>query len=219
MAGAAGGGRAAGGARSPGAVCADAALRGPPRGPPRCRRGVRALEAQDTGRWDSALIAQAEQALWLASERRTPGPYQLEASIQSVHADRARTGATDWEAVHRLYRILARAHPSTGARVGLAASLGRVGQPAEGIAILDALDGDRVRLHQPFWAVRAHLLAATGATGAAREAYQRAAGLADDEAVRRWLLARRPEAGADMGDASEPSDAPETGAGSAPHKG
>ncbi|MAQ19255.1 MAG: RNA polymerase subunit sigma-70 [Sandaracinus sp.] len=150
------------------------------------------LEAQATTAWDHELILEAEKALWLASKRRTPGPYQLEASIQSIHAHRARSGVTDWAGVERLYAVLAREYPSLGATVGWAASRGRVGQPREGLALLASIPAARVARHQPYWAVRAFLLGAAGELAEARGAYERAAGLATDEAVRRWLLAQRP---------------------------
>ncbi|MEO0321689.1 MAG: DUF6596 domain-containing protein, partial [Myxococcota bacterium] len=118
------------------------------------------LEAQDPATWDLALIAEAEKALRLAARQRVPGPYQLEASIQSYHADRVRTGTTDWAAIHASYGVLVARYPTLGAYIGQAASYGRVGAPAEGLALLDRLEEGPVARHQPFWAVRAHLLAA-----------------------------------------------------------
>ena len=50
------------------------------------------LEEQDTDRWDTDLIQSGEIALWRAAAQGQPGRYQTEASIQSIHADRARTG-------------------------------------------------------------------------------------------------------------------------------
>jgi predicted RNA polymerase sigma factor len=44
----------------------------------------------------------------------------LEAAIQAVHCDRARSGVTDWEALHTLYAALVRVAPSLGERAGRA---------------------------------------------------------------------------------------------------
>jgi RNA polymerase sigma-70 factor (ECF subfamily) len=56
-----------------------------------------------------------------------------------------------------------------------------------------AVDSTRVSLYQPHWAARAGLLARTGETDAADEAYERAIGLEPDPAVRRFLQQRRAE--------------------------
>ena len=49
------------------------------------------------------------------------GRFQLEAAIQSVHCDRARTGVTDGAALVKLYRGLIAVAPTRGAREALAA--------------------------------------------------------------------------------------------------
>jgi predicted RNA polymerase sigma factor len=54
------------------------------------------LSEQDPTTWSSAAIVEAESGLALAAEQGRIGRYQLEAAIQSVHAERARTGRTDW---------------------------------------------------------------------------------------------------------------------------
>ena len=62
---------------------------------------------------------------------------------------------------------------------------------AAGHAALGALADDaRLAEYQPYWAARAGLLAETGDTDAAAEAYQRAIGLEADPAVRRFLQQR-----------------------------
>jgi RNA polymerase sigma-70 factor (ECF subfamily) len=144
------------------------------------------LEEQDTSRWNHDLIAEAEQTLRAAAEAGEPGPFQLEAAIQSMHAHRAVSGQTDWHGIERLYSVLAVADPSLGASIGWAAALSRIGACDRGLGVLDALPPDRVARHQPYWAVRAHILAKTGHPEAAAT-YQRAIGLTDDSAIRAWL--------------------------------
>ena len=52
-----------------------------------------------------------------ASELGAPlGRFQLEAAIQAVHCDRARTGELDAETLVRLYRGLVAIAPTTGSR-------------------------------------------------------------------------------------------------------
>lgn len=149
------------------------------------------LEEQDTDRWDRDLLESGEVALWRAAEHGESGRYQIEATIQSLHMDRARTGRTDWAAIRAAYRVLVHDHPTSGAMIGCAAAHGRVGEAATGLALLDGLDPERVRHHQPYWAVRAWLLAASGRGDEAVDAYDRAIGLTTDPAVREWLGRRR----------------------------
>jgi predicted RNA polymerase sigma factor len=56
------------------------------------------LSAQDTQQWSLPLIDEAERHLAAASSRNCAGRFQLEAAIQSVHAERARSGRTEWAA-------------------------------------------------------------------------------------------------------------------------
>jgi hypothetical protein len=101
--------------------------------------------------------------------------------------------------------------------VALAAHLGGPRGAAEGLAALDALEGDaRLAEHQPYRAARAALLARTGRTRAAADASRRAIGLESDPAVRRFLQAelsraRRPAAG--------PAPDPRRGIAGAPSRG
>lgn len=149
------------------------------------------LDEQDTARWDRQLIESGELALWWAARHEQPGRFQIEASIQSLHTDRVRTGTTDWSAICRAYEVLLDGYPTLGAAIGYAAALGRTGAPARGLAVLDRLDADRVRRHQPYWAVRAALSAQAGRGPESDAAYDRAVGLTADPAVRDWLVEQR----------------------------
>lgn len=148
------------------------------------------LSEQDVALWSGELIAEAEHELSLAATRQSPGRFQLEAAIQSVHAQRATTGETNWEAIALLYEGLVRHTPALGALVGRAAALGNARGAAAGLAALDALPPESIADYQPCWAVRAHLLAATHDPRAA-DAYARAAALSEEPEVRAFLQERR----------------------------
>ncbi|HTN58740.1 MAG TPA: DUF6596 domain-containing protein [Protaetiibacter sp.] len=80
------------------------------------------IDVQDTALWDAELIAEGEALLRRASRLGAPlGRFQLEAAIQSVHCDRARTGVLDRDALVRLYHALVAVSPTSGARAALAA--------------------------------------------------------------------------------------------------
>jgi predicted RNA polymerase sigma factor len=149
------------------------------------------LSEQDTQQWSLPLIDEAERHLAAASSRNRAGRFQLEAAIQSVHAERVRTGRIEWTATVLFYEQLIRISPTLGARIGYAAALGEANGSQAGLEALDRIGQDAVSGYQPYWAVRAHLLQRLGKTSEAADAFDRAIGLAEDPAVRQFLLERR----------------------------
>jgi len=146
---------------------------------------------QDSQQWSLPLIEEAEGHLAEASSRGCAGRFQLEAAIQSVHAERARGGRTEWTAIVLFYRQLIRICPTLGTRTGYAAAVGEANGPEAGLVVLDGIDPEDASAYQPYWAVRAHLLQRLGKTSEAADAFDRAIGLAEDPAVRQFLLQRR----------------------------
>jgi predicted RNA polymerase sigma factor len=149
------------------------------------------LSEQDPKLWSLPLIEEAERHLAEASKYGHPGRFQLEAAIQSVHAERARGGRIEWTAIARFYEHLIRISPTIGRRTAYAAALAEATGMERGLAVLDAIDQDAVSAYQPYWAVRAHLLQRLGKGPEAEHAYDRAIGLAEDRAVREFLLRKR----------------------------
>jgi predicted RNA polymerase sigma factor len=149
------------------------------------------LSEQDSQQWSLPFIEEAERHLAEASSCGRTGRFQLEAAIQSVHAERARSGRTEWTAIVLFYEQLIRISPTLGTRTGYAAAVGEANGPEAGLAVLDGIDPDDVSAHQPYWAVRAHLLQRLGKTSEALDAFDRAIGLAEEPAVRQFLLQRR----------------------------
>ena len=153
------------------------------------------LDRQDTDLWSHPLITEAEEHLHVAAGFGRVGRFQLEAAIQSVHAQRAVTGETDWHAVALLYEGLVRIAPGIGSLVGRAVALAQSGDPAAGLGALDDIPADRIASYQPYWAARGHLLHLLGYSAEARKAWERAIGLADDRALRQYLIERVAESG------------------------
>jgi RNA polymerase sigma factor (sigma-70 family) len=153
------------------------------------------LDDQDPAQWDAALIARGEYYLRRARPLGRIGRFQLEAAIQSVHCDRARSGSTNWAALKALHTALVRYSPTVGALVALAAVVGEVDGPAAGLTALEQLAREQPSTtgFQPFWATRAHLLAQADRSADARAAFGRAVALAGDERLRAAL--RRQAAG------------------------
>jgi RNA polymerase sigma-70 factor (ECF subfamily) len=149
------------------------------------------LSEQDPKQWSLPLIEEAERHLAEAVKHGRPDRFQLEAAIQSVHAERTRSGRIDWAAIALFYEQLIRISPTLGRRTGYAAAIAEADGPEAGLAVLDAIEFAIVSGYQPYWAVRAHLLRRLGKTAQALDAYDRAIGLAEDPAVREFLLQKR----------------------------
>lgn len=144
------------------------------------------LDRQDPGRWNRAMIAEAEALLRAAARHQTPGRFQIEAAIQSLHFQAGVTGEDLSPACIVLYDRLIEVAPSTGAKVARAAAYGEAGRASDGLAQLYAIASD-IEGYQPGWAARARLLWLDGQPAAATDAAERAAALADDPAVRAFL--------------------------------
>lgn len=148
------------------------------------------LDRQDPERWDRGLIHEAEALLGRAGAAGGIGPYQLEAAIQSVHAQRGLGAAVPPEALVVLYDGLTALRPGVGALVGRACAIAAASGAEAGLAALDALPGDLSAGYQPYWAARGQLLAEAGFDDEALAAWQRARDLATSPGVRRFLEAR-----------------------------
>jgi RNA polymerase sigma-70 factor (ECF subfamily) len=145
------------------------------------------LSEQDPAHWSRAMIEEAEQFLNIAVQADRIGRFQLEAAIQSVHAHRARTGYTDWEAIALLYEGLVSFAPSLGAQVGRAAAIAEARGATTGWMLLEAIPSEDVKNYQPYWALAAHLFKRMEQFPETVAAYSRAIGLCEDRAVREFL--------------------------------
>jgi len=148
------------------------------------------LREQDVTQWSQPMLEEAERLLKTAARSKSPGRFQLEAAIQSAHAQRAWTGVTDWEAIALLYEGLLRCAPTVGARVASAAALAEARGAETGLRALDAMAPDAVAVYQPYWALRGQLLKKLGRNTQALDAYDRAIGLSEEAAVREFLMTR-----------------------------
>ncbi len=159
----------------------------------RCRQGdFVPLSEQDMALWDTRLIEEADTLLSRAGRSSHLGRYQIEAAIHSVHVARRLTGRTDWAAIRQFYDALVLVAGSPVVTINRAVAIGETDGPAAGLVELDTVADDRrIEDYQPYWAARAGLLAQLDRADEARQAYERAIGLERDEAVRRFLAAKK----------------------------
>jgi RNA polymerase sigma-70 factor (ECF subfamily) len=148
------------------------------------------LDQQDTGRWSQPMIDEAEKHLVAAAAFKRIGRYQLEAAIQSIHANRAISGSIDWPEIVLLYEGLVQIAPGIGSLVGRAVALAQAGKLAAGFAALDEIPAERIVSYQPYWAARGHLLQLLNRKDEALKAFTRAASLTHDPALREYLFKR-----------------------------
>lgn len=150
------------------------------------------LSEQDVQLWSKPYIWEAERQLAEASSGGRVGRFQLEAAIQSIHAQRACTGSTDWEAISLVYEGLIHLAPTVGALVGRAAAVAEARGPKVGWSLLQVIPEESVATYQPYWALAAHLLTRMGKADEAKRAFERAIGLSEDPAARAFLKEKLP---------------------------
>ncbi|MEU7165792.1 sigma-70 family RNA polymerase sigma factor [Streptomyces morookaense] len=136
------------------------------------------LAEQDRSLWDRARIEEGVRLVTGALPNGPAGPYLLQAAIAAVHDEAPSTEETDWAEVLILYKILDRIAPNPMVTLNRAVATAMVHGPAEGLALLATLDGDkRIAGHYRLDAVRGHLLDLSGEHDRARDHYRRAARL------------------------------------------
>ncbi|WP_121257862.1 DUF6596 domain-containing protein [Solirubrobacter pauli] len=143
------------------------------------------LAEQDRGRWDRALIGEADALIVGALRSAPPGRYVLQAAIAALHAQAPSVAETDWPQILVLYDALLRVWPSAVVALNRAVALAEVEGPDAGLAAVDALEGlDGYRyLHS----TRADFLRRLGRHAEADAAYAAALALAENIAERAFL--------------------------------
>ena len=174
------------------------------------------LRDQDRSTWDRALIEEGHAIVRACLRRNQPGPYQIQAAINAVHADAESFDATDWSQILELYDQLLAMTPTPVVAMNRAIALAEVLGPDSALEVLDGLALDDYHL---FHAARADMLRRLGRPDDARDAYARAASLATSDAERTFLidrLAAGQDGGADGLRAGSASASDGSGPGSPP---
>ncbi|MCE9577479.1 MAG: sigma-70 family RNA polymerase sigma factor [Deltaproteobacteria bacterium] len=150
------------------------------------------LAAQDRARWDRAAIAEGHGLVRRCLAIGQPGPYQIQAAIQAVHADAPTAAATDWRQIVALYDQLLAHAPSPVVALHRAVAVAEVAGPGPALALVDALALDGLHL---FHAIRADLLRRLGRLAEAARAYEAALARTDNAAERAHLARRLADLG------------------------
>jgi RNA polymerase sigma-70 factor (ECF subfamily) len=146
------------------------------------------LSEQDRDRWDRPLVAEGQALVRQCLRRNEPGPYQIQAAIQAVHADARSAAATDWPQIVELYDQLLAYDPSPVVALNRAVAVAEVRGPEQALVLVDALDLGAFHL---FHAIRADLLRRLGRDAEAAAAYEAAIERTENAAERDFLRHRR----------------------------
>ncbi|WP_324277781.1 RNA polymerase sigma factor [Blastococcus brunescens] len=99
------------------------------------------LRDQDRTLWNGRLVAEGQQLLRACLDRDRPGPYQVQAAVNAVHADAGTYAATDWAQIASLYDHLLALDPGPVVALNRAIAVAEVHGPEAGLALVDALGG------------------------------------------------------------------------------
>jgi RNA polymerase sigma-70 factor (ECF subfamily) len=139
------------------------------------------LEDQDRSLWNPDMIAEGLVLVDKALRHRNPGPYQVQAAVAGVHAQAARPGDTDWEAIDRLYGVLERLQPSPVVTLNRAVAVAKIRGPAAALAIIEPL-AVPLSGYFHFFGVKGAMLMQLGRADEARIAFDKAIALANTTA-------------------------------------
>ena len=152
------------------------------------------LENQDRALWNRNQITEGVSLVERALSSGPVGPYTLQAAIASVHAQAPSSATTDWPQIVSLYDLLMRAEPSPVVELNRAVAVAMHDSPLAGLTLVDAIlaRGDLGNYHLVH-AARADLCRRLGRTAEARDSYERALSLTQQEPERRFLERRLAE--------------------------
>jgi RNA polymerase sigma-70 factor (ECF subfamily) len=156
------------------------------------RRGARTdadgafvtLRDQDRSKWNGALIDDGQEIVRECLRINRPGPYQIQAAINAVHADASTAAATDWRQILALYDQHMVVAPSSIVALNRAVAVAEIDGPRAALSLIEPLDlGDYYLFH----AIRADFLRRLGRDREAVAAYEAAITLTENAAERTHL--------------------------------
>jgi RNA polymerase sigma-70 factor (ECF subfamily) len=140
------------------------------------------LEDQDRSLWSRSLIAEGLALIDKAMRHRRPGPYQVQGAIAALHARAADPADTDWGEIALLYGALERMTPSPVITLNRAVAVSKTDAgPQAALDLLEPL-AERLSGYFYYYGARGHFLMQLGRGREAREAFDRAIGLANTPA-------------------------------------
>lgn len=134
------------------------------------------LEHQDRSLWNKVMIAEADTLIQKALRVGDLGPFQIQASINGVHALAKTSDQTDWEQICLLYQRLLTYWPTPVVRLNYAVSILMLGNTPCGLDILLPLSED-LQHYGPYFAAMAKAYTQLGELALAEQYLQSAINL------------------------------------------
>ena len=152
------------------------------------------LEDQDRSLWNRGQIVEGLALVERALSSQRIGMYTIQAAIAAVHAQARTAAETDWAQIVALYDLLLQAEPSPVIELNRAAAVAMRDGPLAGVTIIDAIlaRGELADYHL-IHSARAELCRRLGRTADARNSYERALSLTQQEPERRFIQRRLEE--------------------------
>jgi RNA polymerase sigma-70 factor, ECF subfamily len=129
------------------------------------------LPEQDRSLWDHVLIEEGNAVVRRCLARNQPGPYQLQAAINTVHGDAPTAADTDWNQILALYDQLLTFTPTAVVALNRAVAVAEIHGSRQALELIDGLPLAEYYLYH---AIRADLLRRLGQAHEATAAYQAA---------------------------------------------
>jgi RNA polymerase sigma-70 factor (ECF subfamily) len=152
------------------------------------------LDKQDRSLWNREQITEGLALVEKAVIWGRVGSYTLQAAIAGEHARAATPAETDWSRITALYDMLCRLEPSPVVELNRAVAVAMRDGPKAGLELIDSIlaRGDLNGYHLAHSA-RAELCRRLGRIEEARQSYQRALALTQQEPEQRFLRGRLQE--------------------------
>lgn len=150
------------------------------------------LEDQDRSLWDQQMIDEGCSLVDQAFATGQVGVYTLQGAISAVHAKAMEASQTDWHRMVTLYDLLLQLNDSPVVLLNRAVAIAMRDGPAAGLRALEAIDGALSEYHL-FHAAHADLCRRLGYHQEARQSYERALSLVQQQPERRYLQKRLAE--------------------------
>jgi RNA polymerase sigma factor, sigma-70 family len=152
------------------------------------------LEDQDRSLWNQEQITEGVVLVRKALATRNVGAYTLQAAIAAVHAEAPSSKDTDWNEIVGLYDLLQKIEPSPVVELNRAVAVAMRDGESVGLRLIDDLLARGELENYSFaHAGQAELYRRLGRTDDARQSYERALQLMEQEPERRFIERRLKE--------------------------